>query len=866
MVDVFSYLSSKHSLLMDRLAEMNEIECVRKRPHSPLAEDIFSEMLSEDMLCSDQESEDDVPLFNAKGFPTVSGKCPPSQFLVNQHPDDDMLCSDQESKDDEPLFNAKGFPTVAGKCPPSQFLVSQHPDDDMIDSDQESEDDEPLFNAKGFPTVAGKCPRPEFLVSQHPDEPLLNAKGFPTVAGKCPRPEFLVSQHPDDDQESEDDEPIEDPKTEPATAKSPIEDPKTEPVAAKSPIEDPKTELLLSKIFGETLFGYEGLAHKDCFFHKRIVPYEYFCAAPKIRRNLPNEYIFSTVPEVSEDYVPDKFLLQQDFIHGRITGIQYYVRLFKNDPMVVRYLNKLISTKEMEDYFKSLRPDTTFKIFWSKNPDLPLDIAARVYRPELYDIYLGKGIKTKSAVDSRIIRGINEDTGLVQDVIPWNDGSNRAALAYTPFTEDPTDILGPVGGWKECDAFVPIVPETNDDEAPETVVTANPEINDNEAPEPVVTANPETNDDEAPELVVTANPETKDDEAPETNDDLETDDSETIILQKEIKDLLDQHRAKAVKRVRVRASRAKPKAPVVVDNLEVPVDAQMPMNIDAPMPMNIDAADALMPMDIDAVDVTDVPRVAVKRPRVRASRAKPKAPVVPEPFVGDGPVAYFSVDDEPIADPLEPIAPEPVADAPVLQQAIVRTYTTKEQGIEEAKIPKNKSYSEWLPLQQYPRVLQQVNETYATKTDIHEMTINDLYALGNSTEAFISRSSNAIIRHQVMKGQAIEQLVILAKQKSSRSKIGDIYAEVNASLQRHAMEHGESFFEIKPKRMQELRVLGEAAEYLELDKYDLKCSFKKLIRRVPQIVKEAKSLNPVVEKRPAVRHRSALPIKKQRVE
>ena len=292
------------------------------------------------------------------------------------------------------------------------------------------------------------------------------------------------------------------------------------------------------------------------------------------------------------------------------------------------------------------------------------------------------------------------------------------------------------------------------------------------------------------------------------------------------------------------------------------------MNIDAAdapgVPTEpVDAGDAPMPMNIDAADV---PRVAVKRPRVRASRAKPKAPVVPEPFVGDGPVAYFSVDDEPIADPLEPIAPEPVADVPVFQQAIVRTYTTKEQGIEEAKIPKNKSYSEWLPLQQYPRVLQQVNETYATKTDIHEMTINDLYALGNSTEAFISRSSNAIIRHQVMKGQAIEQLVILAKQKSSRSKIGDIYAEVNASLQRHAMEHGESFFEIKPKRMQELRVLGEAAEYLELDKYDLKCSFKKLIRRVPQIVKEAKSLNPVVEKRPAVRHRSALPIKKQRVE
>ena len=132
MVDVFSYLSSKHSLLMDRLVEM---ECVRERPHSPLGEDILSEMLSEDMLCSDQESEDDVPLFNAKGFPTVAGKCPPSQFLV--HRGVDMIGSDQESEDDEPLLNAKGFPTVAGKCPRPEFLVSQHTDDDMIVSYQE---------------------------------------------------------------------------------------------------------------------------------------------------------------------------------------------------------------------------------------------------------------------------------------------------------------------------------------------------------------------------------------------------------------------------------------------------------------------------------------------------------------------------------------------------------------------------------------------------------------------------------------------------------------------------------------------------------------------------------------------------------
>ena len=664
----------------------------------------------------------------------------------------------------------------------------------MIGSDQESEDDEPLLNAKGFPTVAGKCPRPEFLVSQHPEVPLLSAKT-----------ELL----------------------------------------------DPET--MLRQDFNDKRFGLG----------------KYAKILLQIRQNLPNEYFFSAVstPEsVSEDYVPDKFLLQQDFINGRITGRQYYIRLFKNDPMVVRYQNQLIGDGEMREYLKSFRLGPSFKIFRSKNPDLPLDIAARVYHPDLYyDCHLGIGFKTKD-LDPRVKLVLCEESGKVKRVIAWKDGTERLALCHTPLTEDPTDILGPALPAPSWLTYVPkpVVtanPETNDDEAPETVVTANLEPVVTANPEPVVTASPEPVVTANPEPVVTANPETNVDEAPETND------SETIILQKEIKDLLDQHRAKAVKRVRVRASRAKPKVPVVADNLEVPVDAPMPMNIDAAdapgVPTEpVDAANAPMPMDIDAAkapgvptepaDAADVPRVAVKRPRVRASRAKPKAPVVPEPFVGDGPVAYFSVDDEPIADPLEPIMPEPVVDAPVPQQAIVRTYTTKEQHIEEAKIPKNKSYSEWLPLQRYPRVLQQVNETYATKTDIHEMAIGDLYALGNSTEVAISRSSNAIIRYNIMKGQVIEELVIRAKQKSSRSKIGDVYTEVNASQQRYAMEHGGSYVEVGERHQQKLRALGEAAEYLELDKYDYKCTMHELFDRAPQIVKEAKSLNPVVEKRPVV--------------
>jgi len=193
----------------------------------------------------------------------------------------------------------------------------------------------------------------------------------------------------------------------------------------------------------------------------------------------------------------------------------------------------------------------------------------------------------------------------------------------------------------------------------------------------------------------------------------------------------------------------------------------------------------------------------------------------------------------------------------------VQAYTTKQQFIEEDKIAKNKSYSEWLPLQKIHRV--SLN-TPGSLTNLQEMETIDLFAFVNSNETFINKSSNAIIRYNVMKGQAIEQLVIRAKKSCSRSRICDVYAEVNASLKQFSIEHNCGFVEINHKRMQELRVLGKAAEYLELEKYDLKCSFKKLIRRVPQIVKEANSLKPVIEKRPAVRRRAAPAAKKQRVD
>ena len=204
---------------------------------------------------------------------------------------------------------------------------------------------------------------------------------------------------------------------------------------------------------------------------------------------------------------------------------------------------------------------------------------------------------------------------------------------------------------------------------------------------------------------------------------------------------------------------------------------------------------------------------------------------------------------------------------PLPQQDIVRMYTTKQQVIEESKISLKKSYSEWLPTQRYPRLLQQTTEPVVlTAIDLQTMEVKDLYAFANLTEAATNRSTNAIIRYNVMKGQVIEQLVIRAKKLRTRSKICDIYAEVNTSLKNYAIQRGEIYVEIGDRHQQKLRALSDAAEYLELDKYDYKCTLKELFDRAPQIVKEANSLKPVVEKRPAVRRRAAPAAKKHRVE
>jgi hypothetical protein len=261
----------------------------------------------------------------------------------------------------------------------------------------------------------------------------------------------------------------------------------------------------------------------------------------------------------------------------------------------------------------------------------------------------------------------------------------------------------------------------------------------------------------------------------------------------------------------------------------------IPSNINIVDPVDaVDVVDPINPVDVaDAIDAVDV--------------VDPIDPV----DVADAIDAVDVVDAVDAIDAINPIL-------------VQNTFTTKQQLIEEAKIPMNKSYSKWLPLQQYPRILQPVNN-FCELTDLQQMETNDFFALWYGTDVLFNRSTNDSIRHNVMKGQAIQELVIRLKKMRARSKIGDIYAEVNASLKRNSVTNT-GFVEIGARRMQELRSLGKAAEYLELDKYDYKCSLSELIRRAPQIVKEANSLKPVVEKRPALCCRAAPAAKKQRVE
>ena len=262
---------------------------------------------------------------------------------------------------------------------------------------------------------------------------------------------------------------------------------------------------------------------------------------------------------------------------------------------------------------------------------------------------------------------------------------------------------------------------------------------------------------------------------------------------------------------------------------------------------SVDVADAVDPVDVaDAVDPVDV--------------AHAIDPVDVAHAIDAVDVAH-AIDAVDVADAINAVDVNDAVDAINVQN----TFTSKQQLIEEAKIPINKSYSKWLPLQQYPRMLQPVN-IFCELTDLQQMETNDFFALWYGTDVLFNRSTNDIIRYNVMKGQAIQQLVIRAKKMRARSKINDIYAEVNELLRLNAMKRGGSYREMCGRHLQKLRALGKAAEYLELDKYDYKCTMHELFDRAPQIVKEANSLKPVVKKRPALCYRAASAAKKQRVE
>ena len=262
----------------------------------------------------------------------------------------------------------------------------------------------------------------------------------------------------------------------------------------------------------------------------------------------------------------------------------------------------------------------------------------------------------------------------------------------------------------------------------------------------------------------------------------------------------------------------------------------IPSNINIVDPVDaVDVVDPINPVDVaDAIDAVDV--------------VDPIDPV----DVADAIDAVDVVDAVDAIDAINPIL-------------VQNTFTTKQQLIEEAKIPMNKSYSKWFPLQQYPRILQPVNN-FCELTDLQQMKTNDFFALWYGTDVLFNRSTNDSIRHNVMKGQAIQELVIRLKKMRARSKIGDIYAEVNELLRLNAMKRGGSYKEMCGRHLQKLRALGKAAEYLELDKYDYKCTMHELFDRAPRIVKEANSLKPVVKKRPALCYRAASAAKKQRVE
>ena len=228
--------------------------------------------------------------------------------------------------------------------------------------------------------------------------------------------------------------------------------------------------------------------------------------------------------------------------------------------------------------------------------------------------------------------------------------------------------------------------------------------------------------------------------------------------------------------------------------------------------------------------------------------------------------------DRAIEPPPFPVAPrfKRCVALPQQEHAIVENtaFTSVEELMNESKIPRDKSYSQWLPLQRYPRtgVMKPIQlETVFTNTILQNMADKEIIDHLNQVDDLIDSAKNENIRLYIAKGKIFNALVFKAKQQRSRNRICDVYENIRQIMKDNSTRRS-GVVSICNRRMVYMRTIADAEEYLELDKYDYKCNVNDLFDRISAIVKEAKSLKPVVGKRPAVRRREAPAAKKQRVD
>ena len=227
--------------------------------------------------------------------------------------------------------------------------------------------------------------------------------------------------------------------------------------------------------------------------------------------------------------------------------------------------------------------------------------------------------------------------------------------------------------------------------------------------------------------------------------------------------------------------------------------------------------------------------------------------------------------DRAIEPPPFPVAPrfKRCVALPQQEHAIVENtaFTSVEELMNESKIPRDKSYSQWLPLQRYPRtgVMKPIQlETVFSNTILQNMADKEIIDHLNQVDDLIDSAKNENIRLYIAKGKIFNALVFKAKQQRSRNRICDVYENIRQIMKDNSTRRS-GVVSVCNRRMVYMRTIADAEEYLELDKYDYKCNVNDLFDRISAIVKEAKSLKPVVGKRPAVRLRENPAAKKQRV-